>query len=36
MSSFSGVDIAEIIFIVIVFSIGIGGFMYVALKDDDK
>jgi len=34
--SFSGVDIAEVFLIIIVFTIGVGGFMYAALKDDDK
>lgn len=36
MGSFTGVDIAEVIIIVIVFAIGVGGFMYAALKDDEK
>ena len=30
----AGVDIAEIIIIVIVFVVGVGGFLYVATKDD--
>ena len=34
MGSFSGVDIAEVMLIVIVFAIGVGGFLYAALKDD--
>jgi hypothetical protein len=34
--SFSGLDIAEVFLIIVVFVIGVGGFMYAALKDDDK
>ena len=34
MDSLSGVDIAEVILIVAVFIVGVGGFVYVALKDD--
>jgi len=34
MESLSGVDIAEVILIVAVFIVGVGGFVYVALKDD--
>ncbi len=30
----SGVDIAEIVLIVLVFAVGVGGFLYVATKDD--
>jgi hypothetical protein len=30
----SGVGIAEVIIIVVVFAIGVGGFLYVATKDD--
>ena len=30
----SGIDIAEIILIVLVFAVGVGGFLYVATKDD--
>lgn len=33
--SFSGLDIAEVFLIIVVFAIGVGGFMYAALKDDD-
>ncbi len=36
MGAFTGVDIAEVIIIVIVFTVGVGGFMYAALKDDEK
>ena len=36
MISFSGVDIAEVVLIIVVFAIGVGSFMYAALKDDDK
>jgi len=32
----SGVDIGEIILIVTVFTVGVGSFMYLALKDDDN
>ncbi len=34
MGDFTGVDIAEVILIVAVFVVGVGGFMYAALKDD--
>ena len=30
----SGVDIAELVLIVIVFIVGVGGFVYAATKDD--
>jgi len=30
----AGVDIAEIILIVVVFVVGVGGFLYAAIKDD--
>jgi len=30
----SGVDIAEIILIVVVFVVGVGGFIYAATKED--
>lgn len=30
----SGIDIAEIIIIVVVFVIGVGGFIYAATKED--
>jgi len=36
MNGLSGVDIGEIILIVTVFVVGVGSFMYFALKDDDK
>jgi len=32
----SGIDIGEIILLVIVFVVGVGGFVYVATKDDEK
>jgi len=31
----SGVDIAEVVLLVIVFVVGVGGFIYAATKDDD-
>lgn len=34
MGDFTGTDIAEVILIVAVFAIGVGGFMYAALKED--
>jgi len=34
MGDFTGVDIAEVILIVIVFVVGVGGFIYVATKED--
>jgi hypothetical protein len=34
MGEFSGVDIFEVIVVVIVFAIGVGGFMYAATKED--
>ena len=30
------IDIVEIIFVVIVFAVGVGGFIYAATNDDDK
>ena len=30
----SGVDIGEVILLVIVFIVGVGGFLYAALKED--
>ena len=32
----TGIDIAEIIFIVTIFAVGVGSFVYLAVKDDDK
>jgi hypothetical protein len=32
----SGVDIAEIVILVIVFAIGVGSFIYAATKDEEK
>lgn len=34
MGDFTGTDIAEVILIVVVFAVGVGGFMYAALKDE--
>jgi len=34
MGDFTGVDIAEVILLVIVFAVGVGGFIYTALKED--
>ena len=34
MGGLSGVDIAEIVLIVIVFVVGVGGFIYAATKED--
>jgi hypothetical protein len=34
MENLTGVDIAEVILIVAVFIVGVGSFVYVALKDD--
>ena len=31
----TGVDIAEVILLVIVFAVGVGGFIYVATKKED-
>ena len=30
----SGVDIGEVVLLVIVFVVGVGGFLYAALKED--
>jgi hypothetical protein len=30
----NGVDIAEVVIIVIVFAVGVGGFIYAATKED--
>ena len=32
----SGVDLFEVILLVVVFVVGAGGFVYVALKDEKK
>ena len=32
----SGIDIGEIVLLVIVFVVGVGGFVYAATKDDEK
>jgi len=32
----SGIDITEVVLITLVFAVGVGGFLYAALKDDDK
>ncbi len=34
MGDFTSVDIFEVIVVVIVFAIGVGGFLYAATKDD--
>jgi hypothetical protein len=34
MGDFTGVDIAEVILIVAVFIVGVGGFIYAATKED--
>ncbi len=34
MGDFTGVDIAEVILLVIVFAVGVGGFMWAATKED--
>ncbi len=36
MGDMNGVDIAEVILLVIVFAVGVGGFIWAATKDDDK
>ncbi len=36
MGDLSGVDIAEVILLVVVFIVGVGGFIWAATKDDDK
>jgi hypothetical protein len=35
MGDFTGVDIIEVVFLVIVFASGVGGFIYAATKKDD-
>jgi len=32
----SGIDMSEIILLVIVFTIGVGGFIWAATKEEDK
>jgi len=34
MGDFTGVDIAEVILIVAVFIVGVGGFIYTATRED--
>jgi hypothetical protein len=34
MGDFTGVDIAEVIIVVAVFIVGVGGFIYAATKED--
>jgi len=34
MGDFTGVDIFEVVVIVIVFAVGVGGFIYAATKED--
>jgi hypothetical protein len=36
MGDLSGVDIAEVILLIVVFAVGVGGFIWAATKDDDK
>jgi len=36
MGDFTGVDIAEVILLVVVFAIGVGGFIWAAMKEDGK
>jgi nitrogen fixation-related uncharacterized protein len=30
----SGVDISEVVLLIVVFSVGVGGFLWAALKED--
>jgi hypothetical protein len=32
----SGVDISEVILLIVVFAIGVGGFIWAATKEDEK
>jgi len=32
----SGVDISEVVLLVIVFAVGVGGFIWAATKEDEK
>ena len=34
MGDFTGVDIAEVILLIAVFAVGVGGFIWAALKED--
>ncbi len=34
MGDFTSVDIFEIVVVVIVFAVGVGGFLYAAVKED--
>lgn len=34
MGDFTGVDIAEVVIVVAVFAVGVGGFLYAALKEE--
>jgi len=34
MGDFTGVDIAEVILLVVVFIVGVGGFLWAATKED--
>jgi hypothetical protein len=36
MGDMNGVDIAEVILLVVVFAVGVGGFIWAATKDDEK
>jgi hypothetical protein len=32
----SGVDVSEVILLIVVFAIGVGGFIWAATKEDEK
>lgn len=34
MGDFTGIDIFEVVLLAVVFAVGVGGFLYAALKDD--
>ena len=34
MGDFTGIDIFEVILLTVVFAIGVGGFLYAAIKED--
>ncbi len=36
MGDFTAVDIGEVVLLVIVFAVGVGGFIWAATKDDEK
>ncbi len=35
MGDFTGVDIAEVILLIVVFTVGVGGFIWAATKEDE-